>query len=163
MIIKDKDKLKETISSTKRQGEKVLIKRGVFDLLHPGHILVMRMLEKHCDVLVILVISDKCAEIKKGEKRPINPQKQRMEVIDGIKGVDYVFADKTISREEYISFLEFLSPDIVAVTSVDSEKTRTYSRGNWKLKEFPDKRKPGFSTTDIIKRIIKKYCGGVRK
>lgn len=163
MIIKDKHKLKEIISSAKREGKKVLIKRGVFDILHPGHIYAIKTLRKYCDTLIILVISDKCAEIKKGKKRPINSQKQRMEVIDGIKGVDYVFADKTISREEYISFLEFLSPDIVAVTSTDSEKTKAYSQGNWKLKEFPDKKKQGFSTTDIIKRIIKKYCGGVRK
>lgn len=61
-----------------------------------------------------------------------------------------------MSREEYITFLNFLKPSILAVTSVDAKKTKAYSSPYWKLKEFPDKKSPGFSTTAIINKIIKK-------
>lgn len=160
MVINSKEELKELISTSRKKGKKVLIKKGVFDIIHPGHIHAIKMFTKQCDVLIILVISDESVKIKKGEKRPINPQKQRLEVMNGLEGVDYVYPDKTVSREEYIELLKFLKPDIVAVTSVDDKKTKAYSAGSWKLLEFPDKKKPGYSTTEIIKRIAEHNCCG---
>ena len=94
---------------------------------------------------------------KKWNSRPINNQQQRNEVIDGINGVDYVYSDKSNSREEYIEFLNYLKPTILAVTSVDKEKTKDYSSTIWKEIEFPDKAQPWYSTTEIINKVLEKY------
>lgn len=157
MIVSKKEELKKIITEFQQSGKRVLVKKGVFDIIHPGHIYAIDMFSKEADVVVILLQSDEFTRMKKGETRPINTQSQRAQVIDGIKGVDYVFQDKSNSREEYIEFLEYLRPDIIAVTSVDPKKTAAYSRTYWQLKEFPDKDKPGFSTTEIINRVLENY------
>jgi bifunctional ADP-heptose synthase (sugar kinase/adenylyltransferase) len=100
------------------------------------------MFAKEADIVIILTQSDEFTAKKKGSSRPINPQRQRTEVVDGIAGVDYTYPDKSNSREEYIEFLNYLKPTILAVTSVDEKKTKDYSSTFWELKEFPDKAKP---------------------
>lgn len=154
MIINDKVKLKKLIESAKKSGKSVLVKKGVFDIIHPGHISAINMFKRHADIVVILTQSDEFTAKKKGNIRPVNNQKQRTLVVDGIKNVDYTYPDRSNSREEYRELLEYLRPTILAVTSVDSKKTREYSSSSWELKEFPDKKEPGFSTTGIINKIL---------
>jgi cytidyltransferase-like protein len=156
MIVTSKIKLKKIIESARKSGKSILIKKGVFDIIHPGHVFAIDMFKKQADMVIILVQSDEFTKKKKRYNRPINNQKQRTEVVDGIKGVDYTYADSSNSREDYIKFLEYLKPTILAVTSIDSKKTKDYSSSFWKLKEFPDKKKPGFSTTEIINRVLDK-------
>ncbi len=157
MIIKEKSELKKIIDSAKNSGKSVLIKKGVFDIVHPGHIYAIDMFKKEADIVIILIQSDEFTKKKKGPNRPINNQEQRALVMDGLKGVDYTYLDKSNSREEYIDFLNYLKPTILAMTSVDKEKTRAYLNSQWILKEFPDKKKAGFSTTEIINRVLEKY------
>ena len=84
----------------------MLIKKGVFDIIHPGHVFAIKMFAKEADIVIILTQSDEFTAKKKGSSRPINPQRQRTEVVDGIAGVDYTYPDKSNSREEYIEFLK---------------------------------------------------------
>jgi glycerol-3-phosphate cytidylyltransferase len=85
------------------------------------------MFKKEADIVIILTQSDKFTAKKKGLSRPINNQKQRTEVVDGIKCIDYTYPDKSNSRQDYIDFLNYLKPTILAVTSVDAKKTKDYS------------------------------------
>lgn len=126
MIVKNKVQLKKIIDSAKKSGKSVLIKKGVFDIIHPGHIFAINLYKKYADVVIILTQSDSFTTKKKGKTRPINKQKHRNEVLDGLKGVDYVFSDKSNSREEYKDFLLYLKPTVLAVTSIDSVKTKFY-------------------------------------
>jgi glycerol-3-phosphate cytidylyltransferase len=157
VIVETQDQLKKIITSEKEKGRSVLIKKGVFDIIHPGHIYAISEFKKKSDIVIILLQSDEFTRLKKGTKRPINQQNQRALVVDGIKDVDYVFLDKSLSRNEYIETLNDLQPSILAVTSTDKEKTKAYSGHGWELVEFPDKKKPGFSTTEIIEAVRKNY------
>lgn len=157
MIIKNKIALKKIIEKEKTNGKSVLIKKGVFDIIHPGHIYAIDLFSKKADIVIILIQSDKFTKKKKGKTRPINPQKQRAQVIDGIKGVDYVYLDKSNSREEYIRFLEYLKPTILVITSENKKKDKEYLNKNWKLIPIPDKKDFFVSTTEIINRVLKKY------
>lgn len=157
MIIKNKIELKKIIGKEKKNGKSVLIKKGVFDIIHPGHIYAIDLFSKKADIVIILIQSDKFTKKKKGKTRPINPQKQRAQVIDGIKGVDYVYLDKSNSREEYIRFLEYLKPTILVITSENKKKDKEYLNINWKLIPIPDKKDFFVSTTEIINRVLKKY------
>ncbi|MBU2229053.1 adenylyltransferase/cytidyltransferase family protein, partial [Patescibacteria group bacterium] len=100
MIVSTREKLKEIIESAKKTGKSVLIKKGVFDIIHPGHIYAISNFKKYADIVIILIQSDEFTRKKKGNKRPINDQEQRVSVMDRIKDVDYVYADKSNSREE---------------------------------------------------------------
>ena len=156
MIISGKEELKNIIENAKKAWKSVLIKKGVFDIIHPWHIFAIKMFAKEADIVIILTQSDEFTTKKKGSSRPINPQQQRTEVVDGLAGVNYTYSDKSNSREEYIEFLNYLKPTILAVTSVDEKKIKDYSSTFWELKEFPDKAQPWYSTTEIIYRVLEK-------
>ena len=157
MILSDKEKLKKIIKRAQRQGKKVLIKKGVFDIIHLGHVRALCQFKKYADITVIFVQSDILTKKRKGIKRPINNQKYRTEMLEGLKYIDYIYLDKSKSREECLSILEYLKPDVIAIVKRSQEKTKKYDRPYWELKEFPDKEKKKFSTTSIINKIIKKY------
>jgi glycerol-3-phosphate cytidylyltransferase len=157
MIIKNKSKLKKIIEQAKSENKSVLIKKGVFDLIHPGHIFAIDLFSKKADIVIILIQSDEFTKKKKGKERPINPQLQRAQVIDGIKGVDYVYLDKSNSREEYITFLNYLKPTILVITAESKAKDKAYSSKYWKLIAIPDKKDYCVSTTEIINRVLKNY------
>jgi cytidyltransferase-like protein len=156
VIVRSKSKLKKIIEDSKKEGKSVLVKKGVFDIIHPGHVYAIQQFKKKADVVIILIQSDEFTAKKKGKDRPINNQEQRMLVMDGLKGVDYVAKDNSMSRSDYIKFLNYLKPTILAVASTDEQKTREYTSPYWKLIQFPDKKKKGFSTTEIINKILKK-------
>lgn len=92
---------------------------------------------------------------KKGNQRPINPQKQRALIVDSLKDVDYTYLDQSQSRQEYLELLNLLKPTIIAITEENKTKKEAYSNFNWTLKEFPDKNQKEYSTTNIINKIIK--------
>ena len=74
----------------RRSGEKVVFTNGVFDLLHPGHIELLEFARSQGDVLVVGVNDDASVRRLKGEKRPIFPLAERMEVLAALECVDYV-------------------------------------------------------------------------
>ena len=156
MIISDKEELKNIIENAKKEWKSVLIKKCVFDIIHPGHVFAIKMFTQEADIVIILTQSDEFTAKKKGSSCPINPQRQRTEVVDGIAGVNYTYPDKSNSREEYIEFLNYLRPTILAITSVDEKKIKGYSSSFWELKEFSDKAQPWYSTTEIINRVLEK-------
>lgn len=158
MIIREKKRLQLLIQKFQSQGESVLFKTGCYDILHPGHIDSINKLSKKANVLIIGVHSDERVRDKKGEKRPINSQEQRIQMVDGLKKVNYTFPMQISSRSEYVEFLHFIRPDFVSVTETNEQKKKDYSSKYWQLVELPDKNLPGFSTTEIIDKIRKIYC-----
>ena len=88
--------------------------------------------------------------------RPINTQKQRGQVVDGIAGVDYSFLDKSGSGDEYRKVINYLKPTILVITKVDPKKRWTSDDQTWKIVETDDKMMPEFSSTKIINKIIAK-------
>jgi D-beta-D-heptose 7-phosphate kinase/D-beta-D-heptose 1-phosphate adenosyltransferase len=80
-----------------RKGEAVVFTNGVFDLLHPGHIELLQFARAQGDLLVVGVNDDDSVRRLKGEKRPIFPQAERLEVLAALACVDHVvpFAEDT--------------------------------------------------------------------
>jgi rfaE bifunctional protein nucleotidyltransferase chain/domain len=80
-----------------RKGEAIVFTNGVFDLLHPGHIELLQFARAQGDLLVVGVNDDDSVRRLKGEKRPIFPQAERLEVLAALACVDYVvpFAENT--------------------------------------------------------------------
>lgn len=74
----------------RRPGEKVVFTNGVFDLLHPGHIQLLQFARAQGDILVVGVNDDASVRRLKGEKRPIFPLAERMEILAALECVDYV-------------------------------------------------------------------------
>ena len=62
---------------------------GVYDMFHIGHLNILRRAKEQCDTLVVGVTSDDLC-FKRKNKYPIIPEKERMEIVQAIRYVDYV-------------------------------------------------------------------------
>jgi len=76
---------------------RVVFTNGVFDLLHPGHVELLQYARGQGDLLVVGINDDASVVRLKGEKRPIFPLAERMEVLAALECVDYVipFSENT--------------------------------------------------------------------
>lgn len=92
--------LKPTIENLKKEGKRIVFANGVFDILHVGHIRYLEDAKKMGDILVVALNTDLSTKKIKGEKRPITPLEERIEIISSIQTVDYVtsFDEKTADK-----------------------------------------------------------------
>ncbi len=80
----------ETAERWRKQGLKVGFTNGVFDLLHPGHLSLIRQARGACDRLVVGVNSDASVKRLKGEGRPVQGENARAAVLASLADVDGV-------------------------------------------------------------------------
>ena len=90
-----KNILKNKILKWKKKGLSIGVCNGCFDLLHKGHLHLIKKSKKKCDKLVILLNSDKSVKKIKGSKRPLENEKKRKLKLIKLKQV----SDVVIFRE----------------------------------------------------------------
>ncbi len=83
---------------------------GCFDILHPGHVDLLRRARALGDLLVVGVNDDDSVRRLKGEKRPVNDLHARASVLGGLAAVDYVVAFPEDTPEEVIRLTR---PDVL--------------------------------------------------
>jgi FAD synthetase len=89
---------------------KTVVATGVFDILHPGHILFLEEAKKLGDRLIVIVARDRTAEKRKYPPRI--PEKQRLEVVSALKAVDEaILGDHADMYKPIVG----IDPDIIAL------------------------------------------------
>lgn len=78
------------VDELKRQGRRVVLTNGCFDLLHPGHTRLFAEARKLGDALVVAMNSDRSVSVLKGSGRALQPEAERAEIIAAFSAVDYV-------------------------------------------------------------------------
>ena len=78
----------EVSAELQRQGKKVVLAHGVFDLLHLGHLRHLEAARRCGDVLVVSISGDRV--VHKGPGRPVFPEQLRAEMLAALSIVDYV-------------------------------------------------------------------------
>src|SRR5919197_6422128 len=71
-------------------GKTVVFTNGCFDILHAGHIDLLRRARALGDVLVVAINSDASVARMKGPNRPIITESERAELLAGLEIVDFV-------------------------------------------------------------------------
>jgi D-beta-D-heptose 7-phosphate kinase/D-beta-D-heptose 1-phosphate adenosyltransferase len=133
-FIPDREELRSAVDSLKKAGYKIVLTQGVFDLLHIGHALYLEQARSYGDILVVAVDTDSLTRSRKGPRRPIVPEKERIETLVHLRYVDI------------ITLLDEGDPRFVAQTI------------------HPDVWVFSRSTSDISEQDVennKKYCGEV--
>ena len=90
MIVTDAEDLARIVRERQARGERVVFTNGVFDLLHVGHLRYLAEARALGDALLIAVNADSSVMQFKGDLRPIVSEAERMELLDGLRVVDYV-------------------------------------------------------------------------
>jgi len=70
--------------------KRIVFTNGVFDLLHPGHIELLQFARSQGDLLIVGVNDDASVRRLKGEKRPLFPLAERMEILAALECVDFL-------------------------------------------------------------------------
>jgi len=71
-------------------GKRIVTVNGTFDVLHAGHLHILKEAKQQGDVLVVGLNSDASVRANKGPKRPVVPQAQRADMLLALRYVDYV-------------------------------------------------------------------------
>lgn len=87
-------------------GNKVAFANGCFDLLHPGHIHLLREAADTADRLVIGLNSDASVRRLKGDARPAQPAEQRAAAVAAFDFVDAVTIFEEDTPRNLISLLQ---------------------------------------------------------
>jgi len=81
---------------------RTVITFGTFDVLHVGHIRVLKRAAELGDRLVVGVSADELNIAKKG-RSPVFTQQERLEIVGSLKMVDEVFVEESLEKKrDYI-------------------------------------------------------------
>lgn len=82
-----------------REGRRLVLTNGCFDILHPGHVRYLEEARNCGDALLVAVNSDDSVRELKGPTRPVNGESDRAEVLAALRCVDHVtiFAGKRVT------------------------------------------------------------------
>ncbi len=144
--------LLEHVNVWRRQGLRVGFTNGCFDLLHPGHELLLRQSKEACDKLIVGLNADTSVKRLKGDDRPIQNEEERANALAALEDVDAVtiFAEDTpleliiaIEPDVLVKGEDYKHEDVVGAKEVEA-------RGG---KVVLAKLLAGHSTTAIIEKL----------
>jgi D-beta-D-heptose 7-phosphate kinase/D-beta-D-heptose 1-phosphate adenosyltransferase len=134
------------------QGLRVGFTNGCFDLLHPGHVSLMRQAKAACDRLVVGLNSDASVARLKGPTRPVQSEASRAAVLASLATVDAVVI---FGEDTPLELIKTVRPDVLVKgadytveTVVGAEFVQSYG-GKVVLAQLED----GHSTTATIARM----------
>lgn len=104
------ERLVARLAQHRRGGDTIVFTNGCFDILHKGHVTLLREARKLGDVLVVGLNSDSSVRGIKGEGRPVNTQDDRIELLAGLESVDYVVV---FDEPTPLEVLGELRPDVL--------------------------------------------------
>jgi cytidyltransferase-like protein len=144
-------------------GKTITLVGGTFDLLHVGHIHLLKYAKKLGDTLVVCVLSDINVRSYKSFDRPIIGEVYRADMVAALECVDYVFISNIDTSHSDI--LSILNPSNVVFGIDNSSKSKIIAKERERfihsnfpnikinyLKRFSD---ISISTSDLIKKIRK--------
>ena len=128
---------------------KKIIVNGSFDMLHLGHIRLLKYAKSLGDYLIVCTDTDRRIKELKGASRPIQDQVERVEMLSSLRVVDEV---RIFDSEEALeSIIKNYQPDIM-VKGSDYRGQRIVGEEYCKEIIFFE-RIDGYSTTNTIKNI----------
>lgn len=142
------------MSEAKNREQKIVFTNGVFDILHPGHIQVLKFAKSLGDKLIVGINSDRAVKILKGEDRPVNNELARKTVLELLDLVDKVVIFDDVKT---FNIVRELKPDIVVKGdegyTAEQVRERDQIPSEIEIKLCP--KLADYSTTNIIKKIKK--------
>ncbi len=155
--IKTHQEIKEIVANLKNQSKTIITTNGSFDILHYAHINLLEKAKQEGDILIILLNSDSSIKKNKGENRPIIPQQERADMLAALSCVDYVVI---FDEDKPLNLLEIIKPakhikggSFIPERIKQEQELLAQWSGEFKNFELEE----GFSTTNIIDKILKNY------
>lgn len=119
-IITDYKKVTPLVEKYRKDGKKIVLTSGSFDMLHIGHCRYLCDARKFGDVLFVGVDNDKKIRTRKGPDRPVVPEDERVEMLTYIEDVDHVVL-KSLDQPKW-ELIKLIRPDVLV--AIDETYTK---------------------------------------
>ncbi len=139
----------------RKQGLKLVVTNGCFDILHLGHVTYLEKARQMGDLLLVGVNGDAAVGALKGPGRPVNTQEDRASVLAALASVGAVAIFEEPSATH---FLRAAQPDVYVkggdytLETLNQEERRAVESAGGKIVLIPFV--PGKSTTKLLKTIM---------
>jgi D-beta-D-heptose 7-phosphate kinase/D-beta-D-heptose 1-phosphate adenosyltransferase len=151
--------LAATLDAERFAGSKIVFTNGVFDILHAGHVQLLRRAKALGDVLVVGINSDASTRRLKGRTRPINTERDRLALVAALDSVDFAVIFEDDGPEELIRSLRphihVKGGDYTAESLPEAGAAREVG-ARIEILSLVD----GRSTTNVIRKIQTLALGG---
>lgn len=151
---KSVDELSAMSAQARKAGRVVVFTNGCFDLVHRGHIYLLRQAKALGDILIVGLNSDVSVKMIKGPDRPIMPEADRIELIAALEMVDYVVV---YSEPDPYRIIAAIKPNVLVKggdwSADEIVGADVVEQNGGRVAVVPYL--PEFSTTQIIERIRK--------
>ena len=119
-----------------------------FDLLHAGHILMLKDAKTRCDKLIVGLQTDPTLD-RSEKNKPIQSFEERLIQLQAVKYVDEIY--KYAYESELITLLMKIKPDIRILGS--DYKGKTFTGDNMNIKIYYHHRDHNYSTSNLRRAI----------
>lgn len=127
---------------------------GTFDLLHAGHVLMLKEAREHCDYLIVGLQTDPSLD-RPEKRRPIQSLFERMTQLNGCRYVDKIIVYET--ENDLLDYLQFADIQVRIVGQDHKVKSKSSVRDTVckmrGIEIYYNKRQHRFSSTELIERI----------
>ena len=120
-----------------------------FDLLHAGHILMLKDAKEQCDYLIVGLQTDPTLD-RPEKNKPIQSQKERYIQLEAVKYVDDIFVYDT--EASLLDLLKLVKPD-VRILGSDYEG-KSFTGDNLNIPIYYHERNHNYSSSGLRKKII---------
>jgi len=92
------------------ENRRLVFANGCFDLLHAGHIKLLKEARSHGDALMVGLNADESVRRLKGPNRPIQAELDRCEIIAALECVDFVVV---FNEDTPLELINAVQPDVI--------------------------------------------------
>ena len=105
-----KDEVTNLEASKSNEKQVIVFTNGCFDIIHSGHLDLLKEAKSYGDKLIVGLNSDKSVSKLKGPERPIIGQSERKKILSALKFVDEVII---FNEENPLKLIKKLKPSIL--------------------------------------------------
>lgn len=124
---------------------------GAMDLLHAGHVLMLKEIREQCDYLIVGLQTDPTLD-RPEKQKPIETLEERIIRLEGCKYVDEIITYDT--EVDLYNLLKKINPDVRFIGE-DWKNKENYSRDKLpKMKVIYNSRNHNYSSKSLRRRIM---------
>lgn len=133
----------------KYRGKHIGFIASCFDLMHPGHILMLEDAHFKVDILIVGLQTDPTLN-RSNKNKPIQTYKERYIMVNSLIYVDEILQYAT--EDDLLNILKYLTPDLRILGS--DWRGKSYTGYELPIDVYFHERNHGWSTSDLRKRVV---------